>query len=396
MLVRRCAFLVLEPGTQWTLDVMAMLSGSNGIAAVAGWAARAPHLREPVAVSSGEIDLLGRIPDELWMAGERIEGIGAQEILHSLLAKGLVMEAADADAAERVADARLRQQAWFGWAAHLHAASRWQGVDSVRDDPRNTQGMTLDELARRYGPIPTHFPQRCASERRLQLPSATASPLSALLSARATCRNYAASSLPLVDLAHVLGMVFAAQGVQQLSQDCFAVKKSAPSGGALHPIEAYVIARNVGGLASGVYHYEAGAHALGTLQALTQEEADRLALIAVAGQQWFAQAPVQIVLAARFYRNFWKYRNHPKAYRVLNLDAGHLSQTLFLAAGELGYGAFITAAINEIDLEQALGLDGMQEGPLAVLGFGARAERLDTVEFDPQGTVWNADGSRCA
>ncbi|MFO1493643.1 MAG: putative peptide maturation dehydrogenase [Lysobacterales bacterium] len=393
MLVRRCAFLVLEPGTQWQLDVRQLLSGERAIEAVPGWVARAPHLLQPAVVSLAEVALLGRLPDDLWLDAERLVDAEQRPVLEALIDKRLVMAAADAASTTAVADSAVRAQAWFGWSAHLHAASRWQGVDSVRDDPRSAAGLTLDQLSERYGPIPTHFPQRPASDPRVALPAVAPTPLSALLAARATCRNYRAVSVPLQDLAQVLGMVFGAHGVQPLSADCHAVKKSVPSGGALHPIEAYVLARRVDGLSSGLYHYEAGAHRLACCRALSESEADQLALTAVAGQAWFAAAPVLLILSARFYRNFWKYRNHPKAYRVLQLDAGHLSQTLFLAAGELGYGAFITAAINEIDLEQALGMDGMEDGPLAVLGFGARAERRETVEFDPAGRVWNADGT---
>ena len=73
---------------------------------------------------------------------------------------------------------------------------------------------------------------------------------------------------------------------------------------------------------------------------------------------------------------------------VLHLDVGHLSQNLFLIAAELRLGAFITAAINEIDLEHAFDLDPMSEGPLCVIGLGARAQEQVTVEFDPQGRVW--------
>lgn len=72
------------------------------------------------------------------------------------------------------------------------------------------------------------------------------------------------------------------------------------------------------------------------------------------------------------------------------LDAGHLAQTFALVAAELGLGAFVTAAINEVDMERALGLDGMAEGPLAVLGLGPRAARMDKGEFDPAAAVWPA------
>jgi SagB-type dehydrogenase family enzyme len=95
-----------------------------------------------------------------------------------------------------------------------------------------------------------------------------------------------------------------------------------------------------------------------------------------------------IVLASRFRRTFWKYRNHAKAWRAVILDAGHLSQTLYLAATERGLAAFITAAVNEVDIEQVFGLDPMREGVLAVCGFGWRGALVDEVEFDPLGAVW--------
>ena len=57
-----------------------------------------------------------------------------------------------------------------------------------------------------------------------------------------------------------------------------------------------------------------------------------LAMRAVADQDWFVDAPMLVVLAARVERNFWKYRNHAKAYRALLLDAGHLSQSFYTLA----------------------------------------------------------------
>jgi nitroreductase len=87
-------------------------------------------------------------------------------------------------------------------------------------------------------------------------------------------------------------------------------------------------------------------------------------------------------------RNFWKYRNHPKAYRVTILDIGHLSQTLQLAATAQGLGTFVTAAINEVDIERAFGLTGYVDGPLAVCGIGIRSEVMKTSELDPNQAIW--------
>ena len=60
-------------------------------------------------------------------------------------------------------------------------------------------------------------------------------------------------------------------------------------------------------------------------------------------------------------------------YGVLLLDAGHLSQTLYLVATELGLDAFVTAVINHDDIGARLGLDRYDEGALAVCGCGVAA-----------------------
>ncbi|HEY1139366.1 MAG TPA: putative peptide maturation dehydrogenase [Lysobacter sp.] len=113
----------------------------------------------------------------------------------------------------------------------------------------------------------------------------------------------------------------------------------------------------------------------------------------VAQQHWFADAHAVVVLAPRFDRTFWKYRQHAKGYRVVALEAGHLSQTLYLAATDAGLGAFITGAINEKELEKAFGLDHVSQGALAVCGFGWRSAEMMTAELDPAGNVWFLAGS---
>jgi putative peptide maturation dehydrogenase len=183
-----------------------------------------------------------------------------------------------------------------------------------------------------------------------------------------------------------------------------------PSGGALHPTECYLIVQRVEGIAPGLYRYRIDGHALqpvtaqiappqtgdvGTHElgeaaprAWTAEALRAFARIAVAGQDFFADAPVLCILAPRFHRNFWKYRSHAKAYRVCVLDVGHLSQTLQLCATQAGLGPFVTGAINEIDIERAFGMTGYAQSPLVVCGFGKRAASLVESEFDPNRKLW--------
>jgi SagB-type dehydrogenase family enzyme len=101
----------------------------------------------------------------------------------------------------------------------------------------------------------------------------------------------------------------------------------------------------------------------------------------MSGQTYFGSAHVLVFMAARFERNHWKYHAHDKAYPAILMDAAHLSQTLYLVAAELGLGAFVTAAVNTVDVDERLGLDGYREGSLAICGFGPPA--AEPSPFDP-------------
>jgi putative peptide maturation dehydrogenase len=255
----------------------------------------------------------------------------------------------------------------------------------------------MDELAAAYGKPPTEAFARTAKARRLPLPPVSASAYESLLRRRATCRNFdSRRALELHDLAAVCFRAFGAFAVGKFGPGFRALKKGSPSGGGMHPVEAYLLVRRVEGLSPGLYHYHAVEHALEPLAGSAPAHLARLARRAVAGQRYLAAAPVLVVLAARFSRNQWKYRQHAKAYRVMLLDAGHLSQTFQLAATELGLGSFITAAVNEIEIEQAFGLEPMQEGVMAVCGLGHRSSQKTTLEFDPLETCGQAGKRRPA
>ena len=61
---------------------------------------------------------------------------------------------------------------------------------------------------------------------------------------------------------------------------------------------------------------------------------------------------------------------------------------MLLSATEAGLGSFVTAAINEIDIEHTFGLSGIVDGPLAICGIGLRAEAMETYELDPNRKAW--------
>ncbi len=158
------------------------------------------------------------------------------------------------------------------------------------------------------------------------------------------------------------------------------LKRTSPSGGGLHPIEAYPLVSGVDGIDPGLYHYNGLDHSLELIAAVDSNEATEIAAQFVCGQRFLASAHVLVVMTARFYRSFWKYRRHQKAYSALMMDAAHLSQTLYLVATDMGLGAFVTAAINGANIEERLKLDGFNEGAVAVAGFGKRSSQASPLE----------------
>ena len=146
--------------------------------------------------------------------------------------------------------------------------------------------------------------------------------------------------------------------------------KTSPSAGARHPIEAYLIANNIEGVAAGVYHYDAAAHRLITIsKGMSGRRLKRL----LANQDYFAGAAAVVVMTAVFARTMWKYPSS-RAYRAILIDAGHLGQTFCLVATALGLAPFCTMAFREADVDPLLKLDGVNESAMYVVGVGQRAK----------------------
>lgn len=368
MLFRRCAVLYLEPREDLRLDVAGLFSGGSGLAASMRWVALAPHLDREIDVHADELPALGAIGPTVWQERAALETQFGAPVIARLLEAGLLV-ADDAPITHwRKRDDTLRAQHWRPLSAASHVFSRWHGM-------RAESGMqfpTFEELVRVNGMPPEPAVVRCAAERAIALPAVEGGGLDHVLLQRYTGRNFdAAAVAPLALAARLLQRTFGAQGQREMAPGAAVLKKTSPSAGGLHPIEAYLLVQRLESVAPGLYHYHALDHTLEPLQSMPVEQVRALACQAVADQHWFADAPMMVVLAARVARNFWKYRNHAKAYRALDLDAGHLSQTFYLLAAEAGMPAFVTAAINEPVLEQALGLDPLCDAVLAVCGCGA-------------------------
>lgn len=134
--------------------------------------------------------------------------------------------------------------------------------------------------------------------------------------------------------------------------------RAAPSSGALFPSELYLLARDVQGLAPGVYHYDPEHHRLHVLGPLPR--------LSPAPQA--AQADAVVVLSAVFRRTGYKYHN--RAYRYALADAGHLLENLRVASHGAGLQARLLAQFDDALAASAIGVDGVEEGVLALMAVG--------------------------
>jgi SagB-type dehydrogenase family enzyme len=144
-----------------------------------------------------------------------------------------------------------------------------------------------------------------------------------------------------------------------------------PSGGGSYELELYLAVDTCEGLPRGLYHYDAGGHALVPIGVRAQG-LDAL----LTGAQFAMGAPavpqVLITIAARFGRVSWKYSSI--AYALILKDVGVLMQTLYLMATEMGLGGCAIGTAN-IDLfAKMTGIEFHVEGPVGQFALGRGAK----------------------
>ena len=179
---------------------------------------------------------------------------------------------------------------------------------------------------------------------------------------RRTIRSYKSKPLTLEQLSQIL---WAAQGITGNR----GYKRSAPSGGALYPMDIYAIVGDNGvkGLKAGIYHYDPHQHA-----ALLITEGDLRKDVAKAAlsQMWMARAPLNLVITSEYSRIMSKYGSRGERYAMI--EAGHIGQNIFLQAEALGLRAGIVGAFHDKGVNRVMKINRAHE-PLLIMPVGYEA-----------------------
>jgi len=175
---------------------------------------------------------------------------------------------------------------------------------------------------------------------------------------RRSVRSYSGAPLTLREVSQLL---WAAQGVT--NERGF---RTAPSGGALYPLELYAVVGSAGGLRPGIYKYRPGEHSL-----VMVLEGDRRAELSEATlrQTFVKDAPVSLVFSAVYERITKKYGE--RGIRYAHMEAGHAAQNVYLQGVALGIDTVVVGAFRDAAVGKVIGA-GKNETPLYIMPLGRK------------------------
>lgn len=181
----------------------------------------------------------------------------------------------------------------------------------------------------------------------------------AALAGRRSVRTYSKEFLNLKEISQ---LAWAAQGLTDKEG-----KRTAPSAGALYPLEIYIVSGKVTSLPAGVYHYQPADHSLNLILA-----GDRRRLLSTAAllQASVYKSSAVMVIAADFDRTTVKYGS--RGIRYVYAEAGHAAQNVYLQSVSLQLGTVTIGAFHGGLVKKILHLP-QKEKPLFLMPLGKLA-----------------------
>ena len=173
---------------------------------------------------------------------------------------------------------------------------------------------------------------------------------------RRSVREYKKAPLELSEISQLL---WAAQGISSARG-----YRTAPSAGALYPLEVYMVASNVNGLEQGVYRYRPERHGL---KRIIKGERQRKLYKAALSQKCIKDAAAALVITAVYKRTTGKYGE--RGVRYVHMEVGHAAQNIYLQAVSLNLGTVVVGAFSDERVKKVIGARKSEE-PLCIMPIG--------------------------
>ena len=171
---------------------------------------------------------------------------------------------------------------------------------------------------------------------------------------RRSVRDYRKDSLTIDQISQLL---WAAQGITAKWGG-----RTAPSAGALYPLEIYLVTGEVKGLEPGLYHYDSGKHVI-TLK--KKGDLRRKITQASLYQDEILRAPATLIITAVYERTEEKYGK--RSVRYVHMEVGSVGENIYLQAESLNLGTVFIGAFDDGQVKKVMGIG---EEPLGIMPVG--------------------------
>ena len=196
-----------------------------------------------------------------------------------------------------------------------------------------------------------------------------------VINSRSSHRVYTQEKMSLLKLSFLLRCI---QGIKEIRGKSYATLRTVPCGGARHQFETYMALQNVEGLEDGLYHYLPMGHKIEMLRKV--DDLKGFISRSLEEQVWAAKANVVFYFSMVFYRAEWRYGIY--AHRVTLIDAGHITENLYLASTAIGLGGCAIGAVDGKYTDEVFGLDGIEESIMYAHPVGTISDKDKDKEQD--------------
>ncbi|UCE00703.1 MAG: SagB/ThcOx family dehydrogenase [Chloroflexota bacterium] len=198
-----------------------------------------------------------------------------------------------------------------------------------------------------------------SGDQRISLPKPVLSSrisIEQALAQRRSIREYSSEPLTLEEISQLL---WAAQGINRPGG-----YRTAPSAGALYPLEVYLVSNQIDQVPAGFYHYNPEGHAIEQLL-----RGDFRYELSQAGlnQQAIQNAPAVFLITAIYERTTAKYG--PRGRQYVHMEVGSAAQNVYLQAYSLDIGTVFIGAFHDDQVKRLFNL-ASEEQPLCLLPLG--------------------------
>ena len=173
---------------------------------------------------------------------------------------------------------------------------------------------------------------------------------------RRSIRDYSSESLSITEISQLL---WAAQGITRPGG-----YRTAPSAGALYPLEVYLISGNIDQLPAGVYIYHPEGHKLELqMEGDVRQELSSAAL----NQESVQNAPAVILISAVYERTTGKYGQ--RGIQYVHMEVGSVAENIYLQAESLDLGTVFIGAFHDDQVRKVIPLK-QEEIPMGIMPVG--------------------------